>query len=450
MTPTRTPTRRASLSVNTSSLPSIMEFSIPSEFTVPSAQGSTIPENIDVIIRELQPIAIEQQPMVLGEERVLAKYQKNPESPVLDLIANAVGETFLRRSPVIISSESDSSDSPLTISYASESPKEQIDVRERAPSPETITRPIDIAELIEFTKTQIGFNTIANIARNKDQTLFEALLRFKKYYQSREEIIEVGAAIFHNIQQQKKVEDEAKKLRVLLEGNLEKLAEVRKQHSRQMANAFTDAVRSNLNVHAREFVEIQRKKNSDQLTHSLQNQIDISASHSSPQTAAEPAASTAISSTITDDPANQPSAYNAPGPVSRDTPQNLPAGVVHLLTGVSFLPPQPVPRPTPPPRPVQVAAVRCFKCRKLGHMQSHCPEYQCPYCRKYAPGHYQKECLKRAIHMQNTRTTYARRRALEAAQRASISRNSPSPPPYDNEADYDDDVYTYENMDGER
>jgi len=52
------------------------------------------------------------------------------------------------------------------------------------------------------------------------------LLCFKNYYHSREEIIEVGAAIFHNIQQQKKVEDEAKKLRVLLEGNLEKLAEV--------------------------------------------------------------------------------------------------------------------------------------------------------------------------------------------------------------------------------
>jgi len=83
-------------------------------------------------------------------------------------------------------------------------------------------------------------------------------------------------------------------------------------------------------------------------------------------------------------------------------------------------------------------------------MQSHCSEYKCPYCLKYAPGHYQKECLKCAIHMQNTRTTYARQRALEAAQRASTSRNSPSPPPYDNEADYDDDVYTYENMDGER
>jgi len=99
-----------------------MEFSIPSEFTVPSTQGPTIPENINIIIHKLQLIAIKQQPMVIGEERVLAKYQKNPKSPVLDLIANAVGETFLRRSPVIISSESDSPDSPSALSYTSESP----------------------------------------------------------------------------------------------------------------------------------------------------------------------------------------------------------------------------------------------------------------------------------------------------------------------------------------
>jgi hypothetical protein len=83
-------------------------------------------------------------------------------------------------------------------------------------------------------------------------------------------------------------------------------------------------------------------------------------------------------------------------------------------------------------------------------MQSHCPEYQCIYCGKYAPGHYQKECLKRAIHMQNTRTNYARRWAQAAAQRASSSPNSPPPPGYDEEANYDDDVYTYGNMDGER
>ena len=124
--------------------------------------------------------------------------------------------------------------------------------------------------------------------------------------------------------------DEAKKLRVLLEGNLEKLAEVRKQHSRQMANAFTDAVCSNLNIHAREFVEAQRKKNSDQLTHSLQNQIDLSASHQFPQTAAEPTASTAVSPTMTDVSTNQPPTYNAPGPVARNTPQNLPAPLAIL------------------------------------------------------------------------------------------------------------------------
>jgi len=179
-----------------------------------------------------------------------------------------------------------------------------------------------------------------------------------------------------------------------------------------MANIFTNTVHSNLNVHAQEFIEAQRKKNSDQLTHCLQNQIDLSTPHPFPQTGAEPAALTTTSPTMTDVSASQPSTYNAPGIITRNTPQNLPAGVVHLLTGVFFLPPQPVPCPAPPPRPVQVAAICCFKCRKLGHMQSHCPEYQCPYCRKYAPGHYQKECLKRAIRMQNTRTTYPCRRAL--------------------------------------
>ena len=126
--------------------------------------------------------------------------------------------------------------------YASESPKEQFAPQtEQQLSPELTTRPIDIVELIEFTKTQNGFNTIANIAQKKDQSLLEALLRFKNYYHLREEIIEVGAAIFYNIQQQKKVEDEAKKLCVALEENLEKLSNVRKQHSRQMASAFADS-----------------------------------------------------------------------------------------------------------------------------------------------------------------------------------------------------------------
>jgi len=118
-----------------------MKFSIPSKFTVPSAQGPTIPENVDVIICELQPVAIEQQPMTAGKERILAKYQKDPDSPVLDMIANAVGEAFLRQSPVIISSKSDSLDSPAALSYASESPKEQTAVHERTPSPEITARP---------------------------------------------------------------------------------------------------------------------------------------------------------------------------------------------------------------------------------------------------------------------------------------------------------------------
>jgi len=298
-----------------------MKFSIPSEFTVPSAQGPIIPEGVDVIIRELQPVAIEQQPMAAGKERILAKYQKNPDSPVLDLIANAVGEAFLRRSPVIISSESDSLDSPSALSYASDSPKESIVVRERTPSPEMAVRPIEIAELIEFTKTQTGFNTIANIARNKDQALFEALLHFKNYYHAWEEIVEVGAAIFHNIQQQKKVEDKAKKLRILLEGNLEKLAEVRKQHSRQMANAFTDAVRSNLNMHAWEFVETQRKKNSDQLTHSLQNQIDLETPHLPPLIITRPLAPVITTSTITEVSSDRTPAYNTPGPLASNSPR---------------------------------------------------------------------------------------------------------------------------------
>jgi len=41
--------------------------------------------------------------MTIGEEKILAKYQKNADSPVLDLVANAVGEAFLRQSPVVVS-----------------------------------------------------------------------------------------------------------------------------------------------------------------------------------------------------------------------------------------------------------------------------------------------------------------------------------------------------------
>ena len=217
MAPTRTPTRRALLSVNTLSLLSIIEFSLPTEATVSTAQGPDIPGDVEVIIPELQPFAIEQQPMTKGKARVIAKYQITTDSPTLYLVANTVEEVFLRRSPVVVSSKSDSTPrSPSALSYTSECPKEQsVPWTEQLPSPELTTHPINIAELIEFTKTQNGFNTIVNIVQKKDQSLLEALLRFKNYYHLREEIIKVGAAIFYNIQQQKKVEDEAKKLRII-------------------------------------------------------------------------------------------------------------------------------------------------------------------------------------------------------------------------------------------
>jgi hypothetical protein len=257
-------------------------------------------------------------------------------------------------------------------------------------------------------------------------------------------LTEVGAAIYHNIQQQKKIEDESRNLRITLEANLGKLAGIRRRHSQQMIEAFTNSVDLNLNRHARDFIKAQWKKKSNQLTHSLQNLIDVSTHHPyPPQTPPE----APVSATMSDVSFNQPSAYNAPGPLTKGTPENLPLGVIHLASGVSFLHPQPVPHPAPSPRSVKVATLHCFKCRKIGHMQSHCPEYQCIYCRKYALGHYQKQCLDHAIRMQNTQTHYARRRAQAAAQRASSSHNSPPPPGYDEEANYDDDIYTYENMD---
>jgi hypothetical protein len=126
MAPTRTPTRRALLSVNTLSLLSIIEFSLPTEATVSTAQGPDIPGDVEVIIPELQPFAIEQQPMTKGKARVIAKYQITTDSPTLYLVANTVEEVFLRRSPVVVSSKSDSTPrSPSALSYTSECPKEQ-------------------------------------------------------------------------------------------------------------------------------------------------------------------------------------------------------------------------------------------------------------------------------------------------------------------------------------
>jgi hypothetical protein len=427
------PIRRNTLSIDTSPLPTIRESNFPPIY------GPEVPEGVHVLLPDLQHEAIEQQPMAPGEEKIIAKYQKNSNSPIIELVANAEGDAFMRRSPVIIS-DSSSEPSP-TLSYASDPQVAQQTGQPTSPDP--IVRPIDMAKLIEFIKTQEDFNALASVVRREDQYLLDALLRFQNHYQLREEVIEVGAAIFYNIQQQKKIEDESRKLRLSFEANLEKLANVRQKHSQRMTEAFKDAINKNLNRHACDFVEAQRKKRSDQLTHSLQNLIDVGARP--PYLSSEIPASV----TMTDVSSDRPSTYNAPGPVAKATPENLPSGVVHLSTGVSFLPPQPVPRPAPPPRSIKVAALRCFKCTKIGHMQSHCPDYQCPYCRKYAPGHYQKQCLDRAVRMQTTRTRYAQRRAQGAARRASSSRNSPPPPDYD-DGNYDDDVYTYENMDGER
>jgi AraC-like DNA-binding protein len=323
------PIRRNTLSLNTSSLSTIQESNFP------PIQGPEIPEGIHVLLPDLQHEAIEQQPMAPGEEKIIAKYQKHPDSPVIELVANAVGDAFMRRSPIVISDSS--SDSSSALSYTSDPPAEQVAQQTEQPVPANpIVRPIDMAELIEFIKTQEDFNALVSIIRREDQSLLEALLRFQNYYQLHEEVIEVGAAIFHNIQQQKKVEDESRNLHIALEANLEKLADVRQKHSRRMKEAFKDSVNSNLNRHARDFVEAQRKKRSDQLTHSLQNLIDVGARP--PYLPQEVPASV----TMSDVSSNQPSAYNAPGPVAKATLENLPSGVVRLSTGVSFLPPQPV------------------------------------------------------------------------------------------------------------
>ena len=67
MAHTCTPTRHASLSINTSSLPFIIKFSLPTEATVPTTQGPNIPGDVEVIIPELQLFAVEQQPMTMGD-----------------------------------------------------------------------------------------------------------------------------------------------------------------------------------------------------------------------------------------------------------------------------------------------------------------------------------------------------------------------------------------------
>jgi hypothetical protein len=236
------PTRRNSLSINTTSLTPIQESSFP------PIQGPEIPEGIHVLLPDLQPIAIEQQPMAAGEEKIIAKYQKDPDAPVIELVANAVGDAFMRQSPVVISNSDSSSESTSALSYVSNSPTKQTALRTGQPVPSNpVIRPIDMAELIEFIKTQDDFNIIASIARREDQNLLDVLLRFYNHYQLCKEVIEMGAAIYHNIQQQKKIEDESRNLRITLEANLEKLAGVQRKHSERMIEAFKDSVHLNLN-----------------------------------------------------------------------------------------------------------------------------------------------------------------------------------------------------------
>ena len=64
------------------------------------------------------------------------------------------------------------------------------------------------------------------------------------------------------IEQQKKNEEEAQRYRVVLEESLAKLTGVRGEHSRQMAIAFKNAGRLNLDVHAKEFFENKRREKS--------------------------------------------------------------------------------------------------------------------------------------------------------------------------------------------
>jgi hypothetical protein len=153
------PTRRSSLSINTSSLSSIQESNFP------PIQGPEIPEGIHVLLPDLQHEAIEQQPMAPGEERIIAKY---PDAPVIELVANAVGDAFMCRSPVIISDSDSPSESHSALFYTSDPLTEQTARQTGQPPPSNpIVRPIDMAELIEFIKTQDDFNAIASIAKGR-------------------------------------------------------------------------------------------------------------------------------------------------------------------------------------------------------------------------------------------------------------------------------------------
>jgi len=104
-----------------------------------------------------------------------------------------------------------------------------------------------------------------------------------------------------------------------------------------MASAFSNSVCLNLNLYAREFVEGQRKKNSDQLTHSIQNQIDLCAPHPFPLATVGPSIPITALSTVLDVSSSWPSVYNALGSLAKNAPEDLLMGVVHLSIGVFSL-----------------------------------------------------------------------------------------------------------------
>jgi hypothetical protein len=75
---------------------------------------------------------------------------------------------------------------------------------------------------------------------------------------------------------------------------------------------------------------------------------------------------------------------------SRTTSIPTTSRVVIDLTSPS---PEPSASPVIPPH---MNAAECFKCRKIGHFSSYCPEYVCSRCNVRAPGHYPRRCPSRS------------------------------------------------------
>ena len=137
--------------------------------------------------------------------------------------------------------------------------------------------------MIEFIRTQEELQTLSDIIRDKDGSLLDSILRFKTFTELREEVIDVVTVLTNFIEQQKKNEEEAQQYRVVLEESLAKLTGVCSEHSRQMAIAFKNAGRLNLDVHAKEFIENKRREKSDLVTRSPRNQTNFNAFHLYPR-----------------------------------------------------------------------------------------------------------------------------------------------------------------------